>query len=304
MNPPGPAFKCGICGGSSGEFLFFARDLNFRTTGEAYSIVRCGSCGTAQTLPQPAEDSLGQFYPPSYYPTGGYAPAYYAGTIRPSQQAKLSIVRRFRSSGTLLDVGCGAGFFVREASDAGFAAEGVEFSREAVEFGRKEGGVRLTQGDLLSSEFPENTYDVVTLWHVLEHLPRPVETLKKIRTLLKRGGILVIAVPNFGSLQARLFRDRWYHLEVPRHLFHFTPGALRGLLAGQGFDVKAEFQRSREHNWAGILGSVMPLVPASGSFAGRLARRAAARPLARAAAAVETALHRGGTFTLVSSSGE
>jgi SAM-dependent methyltransferase len=300
MNPPDTLFECGICGGTAGEFLFSARDINFRTTDESFSVVRCSVCGIAQTVPRPPERTLGRYYPHSYYPTGGYDPAYYRRRIEPLQRDKLKIVRRFRLSGTLLDVGCGAGFFLREASKGGFSAQGVEFSREAVEFGMKEEGVHITEGDLLNTKFPDHSFDVVTLWHVLEHLPRPVEALKRIRALLKPGGILIIAVPNFDSIQARVFRGRWYHLEVPRHLYHFTPGGLRRLLDDGGFDVQAEYQRSPEHNWAGILGSLVPLVAANGSIAGSLARRVAGRPLARAVAAIETAFHRGGTFTLIS----
>ena len=302
MNPPVTPFKCGICGGTAGEVLFAARDFNFHTTEESFSIVRCSACRTAQTVPRPPENSLGRFYPPSYYPTGGFDPAYYRRTIQPSQRKKLDIVRRFRQSGTLLDVGCGAGFFVREASKNGFSAQGIEFSREAVEFGMREGDVRLTEGDLLKTEFPLSSFEVVTLWQVLEHLPRPVEVLKRIRALLKPGGILVIAVPNFDSVQARVFRSRWYHLEVPRHLYHFTPATLRKFLDAEGFDVLAEYQHSPEHNWAGILGSLFPLVASKGSYAGRLARLVAGRPLARGAAAIEAAFHRGGTFTLVAAS--
>jgi SAM-dependent methyltransferase len=302
MNPQGTPFECGICNGMAGEYLFSARDFNFRTTDESFSIVRCPDCGISQTVPRPPEETLGRFYPASYYPTGGYDRAYYRRKILPWQRSKLDIVCRFRSSGTLLDVGCGAGFFVREASERGFAAQGIEFSHEAVEFGRREVGVQLTEGDILHAQFPEGSFDIVTLWHVLEHLPRPVETLNRIRTLMKPGGILVIAVPNFDSIQARAFRGHWYHLEVPRHLFHFTPAALRRLLDSRGFDVQAEHQRSPEHNWAGILGSIVPLVAPEGSFAGRLARLVAGRPLARAGAALETAVHRGGTFTLISAS--
>ena len=302
MNPPETPFECGICGGTAGEFLFSSRDFNFQTTDESFSVVRCSACGTSQTVPRPPEDTLGRFYPPSYYPAGGYDQSYYRRRIEPSQRDKLGIVRRFRSSGTLLDVGCGAGFFVREASKAGFSAQGVEFSHEAVDFGMREGGIRITEGDLLDAQFPDSSFDIVTLWHVLEHLPRPVEALKRIRALLKPGGVLVIAVPNFDSVQARVFRGRWYHLEVPRHLYHFTPGSLRRLLDAGGFDVLAEYQRSPEHNWAGILGSLVPLVATNGSYAGRVARLVAGRPLARGAAALETAFHRGGTFTLISES--
>ncbi len=302
MNPPGTLFECGICGGTAGELLFPARDFNFQTTDESFSVVRCSACGTAQTAPRPPEQTLGRYYPPSYYPTGGYTRAYYRRKIQPSQREKVDILRRFRSSGTILDVGCGAGFFVREATERGFSAQGIELSREAIEFGRREGGVRLTEGDLLHANFPDRSFDIVTLWHVLEHLSRPVETLKRIRALLKPGGLLIIAVPNFDSLQARVFRGRWYHLEVPRHLYHFTPHGLRSLLDAGGFDVREELHRSPEHNWAGILGSLVPLVAANGSFGGRLGRLLVGRPLSRAAAAMETAIHRGGTFTLIAES--
>jgi SAM-dependent methyltransferase len=293
-------FECGICGGTAASFLFTARDYNFRTSEELFSILRCSACGTAQTLPRPPEETLGRYYPPGYYPTGGYDPVYYRRRILPAQREKLAIVRTFRPSGTLLDIGCGAGFFVREASQGGFSAEGIEFSHEAAEFGRRESGVRITEGDFLDSQFADHSFDVVTLWHVLEHLPRPAESLRKIRSLIRPGGLLIIAVPNFDSIQATVFRGHWYHLEVPRHLYHFTPAALRRFLGSQGFDVRGETQRSLEHNWAGILGSLMPLSPANGSFAGRMVRRFAGRPLARAAAAVETSMHKGGTFTLIS----
>jgi len=295
MNPPGTAFECGICGGAAAEFLYWTRDFNYHTTNDSFSVVRCRGCGIAQTLPRPPEQLLARFYPPVYYPRESHDRAYYRKWIQPSQRIKLDIVRRFRASGTLLDVGSGAGYFVREASEGGFSAQGLEFSREAVEFGRREFGLLLTEGDLLTAQYPDCSFDIVTLWHVLEHLPRPVESLKRIRALLKPGGTLVIAVPNLESIQARVFRGRWYHLEVPRHLYHYTPGALRRLLESIGLEVQAEYQRSPEHNWAGILGSMVPLVAADGSFAWRIARL-----LARGAAGLEAAVHRGGTFTLIS----
>ena len=218
MNPAEPPFECGICGGASSEHLFSATDVNFRTTEEVFSIARCRTCGTSQTIPRPPQESLGKYYPPVYYPIGGFSPSYDRRRIRPFQRDKVDIVRRFRTSGALLDAGCGAGFFVREASEAGFDARGVEFSPDAVEFGRKYSGVRITEGEILHADFPERSFDIVTLWQVMEHLPNPVEILAGIRKLMKPGGILIVAVPNFDSLQAKVFRGRWYHREVPRHL--------------------------------------------------------------------------------------
>ena len=111
---------------------------------------------------------------------------------------------------------------------------------------------------------------------------------------------MVTAVPNFASIQARLFRSRWYHLEVPRHLYHFTPAALRALLAREQFDVQGASFSSGEHNWAGFLGSIVPLAAPQDHIVARLWRRAAGRPLARAAASLEAAIGRGGIVTLVS----
>jgi len=299
--PPTPeAVECGICGATGLVRLFEARDRNFRTTEQVFAICRCSACGVAQTLPRPSEAALAGFYPPSYYPTGGFGPEYYRRRILPAQREKLNLLRRFRTSGRLLDAGCGAGFFVRAASEAGYAAEGVEMSREAVEFGRRENGVRITQGDVLQAGYPPGTFDIVTLWQVLEHLPRPVETLRRVHALLSPGGVLITAVPNFASVQAQVFRSRWYHLEVPRHLYHFTPGTLRRLLESEHFRVAAESHTSGEHNWAGILGSIAPLAVPREQRAGRLIRYAVGRPLARAGSALESAAGRGGTFALVS----
>jgi len=300
MHPLADPGNCGICGAAGLVPLFNAGDRNFHTTDQVFVVYRCPACGIAQTLPMPAEDQLGRFYPPSYYPTGGFRPEYYRRRILPAQQEKLDLLRRYRTSGSLLDVGCGAGFFVRAASEAGFRAEGLEMSAEAVAFGSTQNGVRITQGDLLHSTYAPGSFDVVTLWHVLEHLTRPVETLRRVRTLLSGGGVLITALPNFDSLQAKVFRGRWYHLEVPRHLFHYTPRALRRLLEAEGFTVVGESHTSMEHNWAGIMGSMIPLSVPQSHLGGRLFRIAAGRPLARAAASLEAALGRGGTFALVS----
>jgi len=300
MNPRPAIAQCGVCGSTGLIPLFEARDRNFRTTDQVFVVHRCPACGIAQTLPMPSQDQLAGFYPPAYYPTGGMKPDYYRRRILPAQQEKLDLLLRFRSSGRLLDAGCGAGFFVRAAADGGFQAEGLEMSADAVAFGIRENGVRITHGNLLEAHFPHGSFDVVTLWHVLEHLPRPVETLRRVRMLLSEGGILVTAVPNFASLQARVFRSRWYHLEVPRHLYHFTPNALRRLLEAEHFHVVGDSCTSGEHNWAGIMGSIAPLSAPEGNMVGRLIRIVAGRPLARGAAALESALGRGGTFALVS----
>jgi hypothetical protein len=126
-----------------------------------------------------------------------------------------------------------------------------------------------------------------------------VETLRKIRQILKPGGLLVIAVPNIASIQASVFGSRWYHLEVPRHAFHYSPATLGALLEQEGFQVKGVDHTSREHNGAGIYGSVIRLWIQDESLLHKVIRKTVARVLGDGLAAVESACKRGGTVTVI-----
>jgi len=214
------------------------------------------------------------------------------------QREKISFLAKHRTGGSLLDVGCGVGAFVRAASLAGFQAQGIELSAQAVEFGRRAWGITVRHGDVLEERYPAGSFDVVTLWQVLEHLAQPIATLQRIHQLLRDGGLLILAVPNFASIQSRVFRSRWYHLEVPRHLFHYTPTSLRSIVHAQGFRVLQLHYHSREHNWAGILGSICTFDALSATLFGRVFRELAGKPVASALASLESIVKRGGTFTL------
>jgi hypothetical protein len=123
--------------------------------------------------------------------------------------------------------------------------------------------------------------------------------LLKIHGLLRPNGILVISVPNIVSVQARIFRRRWYHLDVPRHLFHYSPESLTKILNMDNFHVDKIFHHSSEHNYAGILGSVMRISPPGESFIHKLIRKTIATFFARVLATLETSCCGGGTFTVV-----
>jgi SAM-dependent methyltransferase len=290
---------CGICGGTALTPLFTARDVNFATTDELFTIELCQSCGVAQTVPRPPDKDMGKYYPSVYYPIGDFDNERYLRTIGRYQAEKVALLKMEKQRGRVLDVGCGAGYFVREALKAGFAAEGVEFSADAAAFGRRQWNLPITVGDAQSVSHADGAFDAITLWHVLEHLPHPAEMLGTVQRLLRDDGVLILAVPNFASLQARVFKGRWYHLEVPRHLYHFDPVSLRALLSRKGFRVDRERHDSTEHNWAGILGSIGPLSPPKNAPAGLAIRKFAGRPLSRLIAGMETALKSGGTFTVV-----
>jgi 2-polyprenyl-3-methyl-5-hydroxy-6-metoxy-1,4-benzoquinol methylase len=279
--------------------LFTAGDVNFKTTDEIFTVERCATCGVAQTWPRPAEKDLGKYYPPVYYPIRSFEEERYERTIGRYQRDKIELLPAEKQDGKLLDIGCGAGYFVREARKAGYDAEGVEFSAEAAAFGKREWNLPITVGNAQDVGFTEKSFDVVTLWHVLEHLSRPADMLATVQRLLRPNGVLVLTVPNFASPQARFFKANWYHLEVPRHLYHFDPDSLRRLLAKQGFRVDRVVHESAEHNWAGILGSIMPLVPKNNNAIGWGMRKVIGRPVSRALAAAETVLRSGGTFGVI-----
>jgi SAM-dependent methyltransferase len=139
--------------------------------------------------------------------------------------------------GRLLDVGSGKGAFLAAARDAGWDVLGVEFAAEAAEAARATFGIDVIVGDFLAIR-PLGTFDVVTMWHVLEHVRDPMGALVHAADSLKPDGRLVVSVPNIESLQARLGGEDWFHLDLPRHLFHFTPRSLATLVEGAGFRVE------------------------------------------------------------------
>ena len=284
---------CASCGGTFLQEWCRAKDTNRRMSGREFVVARCSACGIVQTLPQPTPEELQTFYPEVYYADPANVDA-----LRVFQREKLGILQQFRTDGRLLDVGAGIGLFVREAVDAGFDAEGIEISGHAVRTGSARLNVRLTAGDLLDIPIPADSFDVVTLWHVLEHLPNPASVLQAIHRILRTNGLLLIAVPNIGSIQARVFRSRWYHLDVPRHLFHYSPETLAGILQRSGFSVLATRYRSREHNPAGILGSVLRLSLPAETMVHKAVRKLLGMPAARALAALESSVSRGGTFVM------
>ena len=151
--------------------------------------------------------------------------------------------------GRLLDVGAGRGRFVAAALAAGWSAAGVEPSARGVEAAHAAYGVSLSPVSLAETS---GEYEAVTLWHVLEHLEDPDAALAHVASLLAPGGVLLVAVPNLASAQARLGGARWFHLDLPRHRTHFTPAGLRALLDRHGFAVEREEHRLLEHNPFGL----------------------------------------------------
>jgi 2-polyprenyl-3-methyl-5-hydroxy-6-metoxy-1,4-benzoquinol methylase len=197
-------------------------------------IVRCARCGLMMTSPRDDDATLGRIYTDLAQPSFEQEDAPRRRSVA-DRLALLEICRR--PPGNLLDVGCGTGLFVCAAQNAGWAATGVDASAWAVANGRQRcPGARFRVGLLPDVDFPPGSFDVVTLWDVLEHVPRPVELLERIRSWLALDGWLFLSLPNAGSRIARVMGKHWVLL-LREHLWYFSPATIATLLSRTDFVV-------------------------------------------------------------------
>jgi SAM-dependent methyltransferase len=184
----------------------------------------------------PTGPELGGLYASGFYhPAPARGGALVRGLHRLNNAIRMRELRGMEV-GRLLDVGCGKGRFLGAAKEAGWEVLGVEFAPASAEAARRTYGVEVVVGDFLEVSL-EGDFDVVTMWHVLEHLPHPSAALDRAADLLRPGGRIVISVPNIDSLQARFGGEQWFHLDLPRHLFHFSPRSLSAIVERAGLRV-------------------------------------------------------------------
>lgn len=221
-------------------------------------IVVCRQCGLGRFSPTPSAGQIAAFYPDDYYgDTGRKFEGLVETLVRivAARQARF-LTRGLSAGARVLDVGCGRGVMLRAFADRGFEVHGTEFSAAATRGADPRAKLHITSR-LADTALPAESFDQIVLWHVFEHLPDPRETVEEIHRLLKPGGKCVIAVPNFSSLQARLTRAGWFHLDPPRHLFHFPVAALRRLLEQTGFECLTEHHFSLRQNPFGWVQSLL-----------------------------------------------
>jgi len=252
---------CVVCGG-----------VNSSVWGRlgGFEILRCRSCGVGRTSPAPSAAQLVQANLATYS-------AERRAEIYRSRQRDfddrysevLARIRRFRPSGSLLDVGCNIGMFMKAARERGYLVTGVELNHGCAAYGRDKFGLDILPVPLERAGFAAGTFDVATMFDVLEHVPDPRALLTAARLALKPGGLLVVQSPNLGSFMAWLMRENWRWLTPLDHLYHFTPGAISRLLKDSGFEV------ARLRTWepaADFAGNIYSGFPAR-SFFGRVLRR-------------------------------
>lgn len=154
------------------------------------------------------------------------------------QQDYVSLVQRFKEKGKLLDIGCASGFFLKKALERGFKTVGVEISKYASNYGRENFGLQIFNGTLKEANFKNEEFDVITMWHVLEHLVDPESYIEEIYRILKKNGFLFIETPNIMGLGGRLKGVNWKSLRLPEHLNHFSPDTLQLFIENKGFKTQ------------------------------------------------------------------
>jgi SAM-dependent methyltransferase len=237
---------CDLCGAGEGATVLEGGDRRFGLPGR-FAVVRCASCGLVRTEPQPADP--GAYYPSSEYYS--YAPPAVSPLTRDAVASRYGrharplarlAARRISAlppgpPGDILDVGCGSGAMLLALEQAGWRGHGIELDAGAAQAANAAGLERVRVGDLLDAGYEAGSFDVVRFSHSLEHMRSPRAELAEARRLLRPGGRLAIAVPDFGALLRRLFGERWFFLDLPRHLWHFDRRTLPRLVGETGFDV-------------------------------------------------------------------
>jgi SAM-dependent methyltransferase len=293
--------SCNVCQGDLGARFGAVSDPQ---TGEVFSILACRVCGLGHTSPQP--DDLGRYYGPEYHGRRHGLTARYCILRRRRLVRKIAGAAQGRR---LLDVGCGDGSFLDSLRGVGWKVAGTEMNAAEA----RSRGIEVHQSlDDLAGAGP---FGCITLWHSLEHLRDPRGALVALARMLAPGGVLVAAVPDAGGLQAKAFGARWFHLDVPRHLYHFDRATLRRALEAAGLQVGSEWHQEFEYDLFGwsqsALNTVMPSpnvffrqltgksVPAGTLERGaNLLLGAALTTLAVPAVPVASMLARGGTLVM------
>jgi 2-polyprenyl-3-methyl-5-hydroxy-6-metoxy-1,4-benzoquinol methylase len=204
-----------------------------------FKIARCSNCSLVYLLNVPDESVIYEEYYKIEFTKKDYSESSglnYLRDIYLINEQRLKHIKKLKPSGTMLDIGCGSGLFMHTAQKYGYDVSGIDVSRTAVDFARSQMEVNAEK-KLLDEQAAENKrFDIITLWHVLEHFVNPLEELKKIHGLLKEDGLCLIEVPNFNSIKFKLSGRKWKGGNHPLyHRTFFTSGTLKAMLRKAGF---------------------------------------------------------------------
>lgn len=235
---------CPICASESIEKLYVAKDHT--VSGESFEVWHCANCSGGFTQNVPDAATIGPYYAAESYVSHtdsdkGIINNIYHKVRRISLLTKKKLVNTLahKTSGTLLDIGAGTGAFVHTMQTAGWQVTGLEPDDTAAKQALLKYNIRLQSANTIYN-LEAHQFDAITMWHVLEHVHDLHGYFKRFGELLQPSGVLVIAVPNYTSTDAKMYGQNWAALDTPRHLYHFSPASMEALARKYGFTLVAK----------------------------------------------------------------
>ena len=233
---------CEWCGSDDGLELFTGQDLLMNFPGQ-FRLVRCQQCGLIRQNPRLAWESLKTYYGEDYNPYQGIIEKEPSRLRRMDRRygmwKRIRAIERHQPSGRLLDVGCGTGIFLAEIQRTGrWDLMAVEPSPDAAAYVQRELKIPVVPRRFSEADLPSGGFDVITLWNVLEHLDHPIQDLRRAASLLRKGGWLVLSLPNVESLEAKVLSKYWIGWDLPRHLYLFPQVQLDTILREIGLETR------------------------------------------------------------------
>ncbi len=248
--------NCPVCRSKEIKFIFNGYDILYRTTNKIFQIYKCFECKAEFINPMPRFEELSNYYPKNYYSYEGKTGESFFERVKTNivkkafERKQLGIKDNLlvllfkgkfsglplyrKKDGAFLDIGCGSGKNLKILKKYGWDTYGIELDEDAVKYAQSQ-GLKVQKANLQSVKF-NRKFDLIRIWHVFEHLNNPIESIKKIASLLENDGEIMMAMPNTRSLARIIFRNNWYGLDVPRHVVNYRPSILYKLFESNGLE--------------------------------------------------------------------
>lgn len=238
--------NCNFCQNNNTKLLFLQKD-KFNITNDNFSIVQCQNCGLIYINPRPTQEEIIKFYPDTYsWKETLTADTFFTKIIRKLEklyrehllryEVKKSIKFTKKKKGKILDIGCGAGDRLNLFRKYGFDSYGTEITNMA-DYAKDFFGLNVIKKDLLEANLPDDFFDIITMYNVIEHVPNPGDIIKESYRILKKNGFLVIQTPNISCLQFIFLKNKWTVIDPPRHLYYFSDLILKKELEKNKFKI-------------------------------------------------------------------
>ena len=247
--------NCPVC--ENKDTKLYLKTKDYFLTKEDFNLVQCTTCSFIYTNPVPEINSLFEYYDSPEYSSHKLKKAnlfnfIYREARKQNLRNKYKIVTNYTAKGSILDVGCGTGEYLKYFREKGWKATGIEPVDSARKFAYENYKLNVYPENKLN-HFAKEKFDVITLWHVLEHVYNINERLEQLKKILNPDGYLVIAVPNIESYDSIYYGKYWSALDVPRHLYHFSNETLKRLINKHSFEVVSIYPMKYDSYYVSLL---------------------------------------------------